>query len=78
MHLAFKPKFKISHSLDYSEASAMKDWHLSPPDWQAHARADRAYMLAQTRIERLLHAMYQYDTNEEARLEAERKARKKK
>lgn len=55
----------------------MKDWHLSPPEWYALPRRERAYMLAQTRIERLLNAMYVHDKAEDDRREAERKAKKK-
>lgn len=77
MHPALISHFKVSHSLDYAEARAMKEWGITPSDWTTYSRADRAYMMAQSRIARLFELMMTYDVNEDSKRKAELERKKR-
>lgn len=55
----------------------MKEWGLAPSEWLTHSRADRAYMMGQSRISRLFELMVTYDMNEEAKRKAELERKKR-
>lgn len=76
-HKALEAKFKVVVGGAWTDAMTMKAYSLTPTQWYELPRSERVFMAAARQAEKALDAMQQYDYAEDARQEAERKAKAK-